>query len=360
MHRCIILSICGIYSIEVIKLKKKVLMLLFALGMAIGFLLYSKELSAAVYQSLKLCGTAVIPALFPMFVASKLLCSIFSAFTLPKGFQKAWSRLFGLSGESAYAFFLGLLGGYPLGVSVICRIYQNKLLSRREAEQAIALCNNSGPGFFAAAIGAKVLGSIKAGMILYGLHILSAVITGFLYAKNPKEKSLYPSVIKHNCDSSLLQAIQESCAALLNICALVTFFNALICIITCSGLFDLLLFLPESISVADLKSLIHGSLELTGGILSLKDSENAFILSAILMGWGGLCVHSQAKFLWTEVQLCPKGYYLHKLTQAFISACLAWAFTAGLLPILFVILFPLCFFLYFFRNQAGKRRKYAL
>lgn len=360
MHRCIILSTYGIYSSGVMKLKRKVLMLLYALTMTAGLLFYSKEVSDTVHHSLRLCGTAVIPSLFPMFVASKLLCSILSCFPLPKCFKKVWSALFGLSGESAYAFILGLLGGYPLGVSVICSIYKNKLLSRRDAERAIALCNNSGPGFFAAAVGIKVLGSIRSGLLLYGLHILSAVITGFLYAKQSEEHPGCLPIQNYSSDGTLLKAIEESCRTLLNICALVIFFNVLICLITCVGLFDLLHFLPTALSTEDFMSLIHGSLELTGGILSLKGSENAFVLSAILMGWGGLCVHSQARSLWTEAGLSPKGYYLHKLTQALISACLAWSMGAGFLPIMLAVFFALSIFLYFFRNHTGKRRKYAV
>ena len=128
---------------------------------------YSRPCTAAVIEGLRLCGSAVIPALFPMFVGTKLLTGLLKELQLPKGFLRLWQRLFGVSGVCSYGFLFGLLGGYPLGAAVISELYGGKSISKADAEQSLRFCNNSGPGFFLAALGVTVLHSAKAG-IKYG------------------------------------------------------------------------------------------------------------------------------------------------------------------------------------------------
>ena len=46
---------------------------------------------------------------------------------------------------------------------------------------------------------------------------------------------------------------------------------------------------------------------------------------ALLMGWGGLCVHFQAMSLWQTAGLRPHGYFSAKLLHGLLSAVLALA-----------------------------------
>lgn len=59
------------------------------------------------------------------------------------------------------------------------------------------------------------------------------------------------------------------------------------------------------------EALACGALELSSGILLLS-GPGAEAACALLMGWGGLCVHFQAMSLWQTAGLRPHGYFSGK------------------------------------------------
>lgn len=91
-------------------------------------------------------------------------------------------RLFGIGGAGASALLLGVTGGYPLGADAVARLRRSGTLTREQAERALAFCNNSGPAFLVGAAGVGVFHSAGYGLLLYGVHVLSAVIVGMLFA----------------------------------------------------------------------------------------------------------------------------------------------------------------------------------
>ena len=72
------------------------------------------------------------------------------------------------------------------------------------------------------------------------------------------------------------------------------------------------------------EALACGALELSSGILLLS-GHGAEAACALLMGWGGLCVHFQAMSLWQTAGLRPHGYFSAKLLHGLLSAVLALA-----------------------------------
>ena len=323
--------------------------------MVVILLVYSQDSSQAVIHGLQLCGTAVIPALFPMFVASKLFIAKAQQLPLPSLLQRIWQRLFGTSGICAYGTLFGLLGGYPLGVSVICELYENKCISREDAEHSLRFCNNSGPAFFIAALGAEVFQDISVGLMLYGLHVLSALILGIIFRCRSHWETcpIKTRPSDRPFGALFMDAIQSSCASLLQICGLILFFTTLTAVMRSMGLFQLLQYLPAGISIEGIEALLQGIMELTGGIFQLDNSKDALVLAAFLMGWGGFCIHFQASILWQKAGLSPKGYYASKLLHGLLSAFLVWMIHAR------SVVLPLCLFLAVFITIFGFRRKYT-
>ena len=118
--------------------------------------------------------------------------------------------------------------------------------------------------------------------------------------------------------SSLLpEAVQGSCAALLQVSGLIVFFSSILAVLRAAGLTALL---PNRLAEA----LACGALELSSGILLLS-GHGAEAACALLMGWGGLCVHFQAMSLWQAAGLRPHGYFSAKLLHGLLSAVLALA-----------------------------------
>ena len=268
-------------------------MLLVLLLAAAGLLLAPQAAASGALQGLRACAARVIPALLPFFVVSRML----TALPLPT------------PGRRVDRLFRGLLGGYPAGAAAVTELYRAGALSKAEAERALCFCNNSGPGFFAGLIGAAVLGDVRRGLILYGLHALSALLTGLHLPGSAPPAALRTARREKPVLSSLLpEAVQGSCAALLQVSGLIVFFSSMLAV------------LPNRLAEA----LACGALELSSGILLLS-GPGAEAACALLMGWGGLCVHFQAMSLWQTAGLRPHGYFSAKLLHGLLSAVLALA-----------------------------------
>ena len=288
-------------------------MLLVLLLAAAGLLLAPQAAASGALQGLRACAARVIPALLPFFVVSRML----TALPLPTPGRRAdrlFRALFGVRAACLPALLTGLLGGYPAGAAAVTELYRAGALSKAEAERALCFCNNSGPGFFAGLIGAAVLGDVRRGLILYGLHALSALLTGLLLPGSAPPAALRTVRREKPVLSSLLpEAVQGSCAALLQVSGLIVFFSSMLAVLRAAGLTALL---PNALAC--------GALELSSGILLLS-GHGAEAACALLMGWGGLCVHFQAMSLWQTAGLRPHGYFSAKLLHGLLSAALALA-----------------------------------
>ena len=292
-------------------------MLLVLLLAAAGLLLAPQAAASGALQGLRACAARVIPTLLPFFVVSRML----TALPLPTPGRRAdrlFRALFGVRAACLPALLTGLLGGYPAGAAAVTELYRAGALSKAEAERALCFCNNSGPGFFAGLIGAAVLGDVRRGLILYGLHALSALLTGLLLPGSAPPAALRTVRREKPVLSSLLpEAVQGSCAALLQVSGLIVFFSSMLAVLRAAGLTALL---PNRLAEA----LACGALELSSGILLLSGA-GAEAACALLMGWGGLCVHFQAMSLWQTAGLRPHGYFPAKLLHGLLSAVLALA-----------------------------------
>lgn len=297
-------------------------MLLVLLLAAAGLLLAPQAAASGALQGLRACGTRVIPTLLPFFVVSRML----TALPLPTPGRRAdrlFRALFGVRAACLPALLTGLLGGYPAGAAAVTELYRAGALSKAEAERALCFCNNSGPGFFAGLIGTAVLGDVRRGLILYGLHALAALMTGLLLPGSTPPAALRTVRREKPVLSSLLpEAVQGSCAALLQVSGLIVFFSSMLAVLRAAVLraAGLTALLPNRLAEA----LACGALELSSGILLLS-GHGAEAACALLMGWGGLCVHFQAMSLWQTAGLRPHGYFPAKLLHGLLSAVLALA-----------------------------------
>ncbi len=300
-----------------------------ALLVCMAVLLWQNETaSAAVRHGLALCARSVIPSLFPFFVVV--------SFAVGCGFFTVLRRL-GLP-VGAAVFLMGIVGGYPVGARTVGELYRGGGLARERAETLLTFCNNAGPSFIFAIAGVGVFGSQKVGLILYGVHILSALAAGGLLgglrsAQNASKPN--HSDMKHgsndmkpaHCDMKMagnctktagngmkLPALFVSCvgsaaAAMVNICAFVIFFLVVMALVRQAW--------------PTVPPLALGLLELTGGITSLEASPAGFCMAAALLGWGGVSVHCQTAAVLEDTGLSLRRYLLAKALQAVVSALFA-------------------------------------
>lgn len=324
---------------------KKKFPLILSLACAVCLLLFPREAASGVREGLRLSGTAVIPALFPFMVLTRFLFSTVR-FSCPNWLSSAMGRIFGVGGSVFPALLCSFLGGYPVGVSVLTEDYRAGRLTRREAEQALLFCNNSGPGFFAAVVGAVVLRDVTKGLLLYAIHVCAALMCGRLFARFSS-----PPVRVQRVPEALLPPSQAFLNAVTGTCQVLLQVSGLICVFSAAAALLKNVLLPRFPLIGPYIPLLSGLLELSNGVMSLSESTNAFVLAAFFTSWGGLCVHLQAMSLWQPLGLHPRGYFFSKLLHGLIAALFAAAltqrtatlFAASTLTIAFCGLFPLIF-----------------
>lgn len=294
------------------------------IGFGVMLLTHGKTASLAAVQALELCGTVLLPALFPFFVVSMLLGDYFPSSGLSRILGAPFQSLFHLPRECLIIPVMGAVGGYPVGAKMIAQFVREERCTRQEAAKLLMFCNNCGPAFTVSAVGAGLLHDSRLGLLLFAAHLLSAVIIGLVFSlKTSADKVIYLSE-KHEEISlfpALIRAISDGFHAFLTVCAYVIFFAVVIALLR--GL------LPASENL--LSAMLLGSLEMTTGVSLLcgMTLSPALRLSAIsfLLGWGGASVQFQTVQFLRESGLSCGRYLAGKI----LHGCLAALIVRGLL-----------------------------
>ncbi len=298
-----------------------------------ALIIFPKETAEAARNAISICAVSVIPSLFPFFFVSRLMTGLGFPHMLGKFLSPAMFPAFKLSGTGSSALILGLLGGYPVGAATVSELYESKLLSKEESEHLLAFCNNAGPAFIIGAVGAGVFASAKVGISLFIIHVLSAISVGLILRHFAPKTSANRAVghAEKSFSSVFTSSVSGALSSSLAISAYIILFSVIAKMLELfyiSPFFSDVLFsffkIPKPISEAFLKGLF----EITSGLFGLsayKDVNKAFILSAFLLGFGGMSVHFQTLGVIEKSGLSPKKYFLGKLMQGFFGALYAFA-----------------------------------
>ena len=281
------------------------------LAVMAGLLAASETAAQAVREGLALCGGSVIPALFPFLVVSRLFVATGSAAALGRLLAPLTRRMLGASGPGGTAVLLGLLGGYPVGAQTAGELVRTGAVSRKEGQRLLLCCNNCGPAFAMGVAGLGCFGSLRAGGLLWAVHMLAALGIALVLPRRPLPPGRDATGVRPPAfAAAFVRSVRDAAGAMVQICGFMVFFLAALRL------------------TARLTGLSHpllsGAVELTQGILALPATPTGFVWAAALLGWGGLSVHGQSAAVLSGTDL-PLGPYLAaKAAQAALSALLAW------------------------------------
>ena len=229
-----------------------------------------------------ICLKTLIPSLFPFFFMSILLTDALLGW--PLRLFRPLAKLCRIPNGAVSLLAIGFLGGYPVGAQNVAIASENGVLSSKDAERMVVFCNNAGPAFIFGFLG-QVFQNPICPWLLWFTHVISALIVGFLIpGGNIRIKSDFPP-----SEISVPDALAKSIHVMAQVCGWVILFRILLEFLK-RWLFSLL---PGMGQV-----LITGFLELVNGCLLLQDLPSdglKFILSALMLGFGGLCVFLQTK-----------------------------------------------------------------
>ena len=166
-------------KIFICSIRKNAISIIFCL-FSICLVIFSASNLASARNGLVLWATAVVPSLFPFFVATELLSHTNIIYTFGKYFNIIMRPLFGVPGEASFAFLMGLISGYPVGAKIVSTFEENGICTKEEAERMLAFTNNSGPLFIIGTVGISLFGNAKIGILLFVTHVLSCITVGIL------------------------------------------------------------------------------------------------------------------------------------------------------------------------------------
>lgn len=292
---------------------------------------FSGQIQQTARAALLLCAETIIPSLFPFFVLSILLNRLGFPAALGRFLRRPAGALFGVSGEGASALIIGLTGGYPLGASYIADMCVCGRIDRDEGQRLLAFCNNSGPAFIIGAVGVGAFGSSDTGLILYGVHILSAVLNGMIFTGERRNLTPSPALTdESDLDSAFPDSVKNAVTAVLNVCGFVVIFSVLAGLMDSMGYFSRLCLLMGSVTGLGsdfIRALLTGLLELGNGAGALRYlplTPTSLSLAAFLLGFGSISVHCQTAAVISRAKLKGTLHFAGRLSMAVISAILAY------------------------------------
>lgn len=305
-------------------MKKKefitVLITLTAALICILLIIDSEGMISAVHKSVFVCLEVIIPSLFAFMVFSQLLVSsgaadilFYPLYRLSRFWFKGGRREFGI-------FMLSLIGGYPVGIKLLkSEIAYNKNYTAI-AEKMLGYCYCGSPTFIIQIAGLSVLGSSKAGLIVYLSNVLScftlAVIINLTSKKFDTIENTSPSCAKITL-SSVTESINGTVKALGVICGTILAFNVLLELLSCSGFLTVF----EKVG-AD--KIFRASLEISNLSLFQGSGYGLMPLFAGITSFGGFCIVLQTAAL-SEGKIGLKKFMLCRIPASLLSAAYCFA-----------------------------------
>ena len=139
--------------------------------------LKESKYSAITLNGIRFWATSIVPTLFPFFVLTTVLTSLPEIKRLSVKIKPRNSK--GVNGIIVYAFLISIICGYPTGSKTVASLYEDNLLSEKEAAICSGLCSTSTPFFIIITVGRLINDYISA-LFVFFAHIISVFITAII------------------------------------------------------------------------------------------------------------------------------------------------------------------------------------
>lgn len=288
------------------------LILLFFLYIILQVIINSNIFITCIQDTIILWRDKVFPSLFPFILLSEFLINYGFINVINYIFGNIFSFIFNSNSIVAYIFFMSIISGFPSSSIYISDLYQKKIISLESSNKALMFCHFSNPLFIIGFIGQGL--GIKCATYILLIHYLSSIIVGIIFRNY---NNGVDAISKYNSKPFgvvLKTSITKGIDNLLLILGTIIFFNI---IITSLNMLDL----PIVI-----KFILNIFLELTNGLNfilnSIIDLKFKCVLIAMLLSFGGLCIHFQVISILENTKIKYQNYLLARIIQAIISGIL--------------------------------------
>lgn len=273
-------------------------------------LIFPKECRNGGTNGTYLCIQVLIPSLFPFMVLSSFIVESGLVNVIPKWIGRITEVLLRLPACCACVILLSLVGGYPVGATGIKSLWEQKLITDKQAQRMGLFCVASGPGFLVTYIGTVMAGNLRTGYILLISQTVSVLILGILsciFAEKIKSSdSSTKEKYRVKLATALIPSVKKAVKSCTIMCALVVLFSAASEV--------LITLTKDDPSVRWVVALF----EITNGVKILTNGYPTVMLS-IACGFGGLCVHFQVFSALRGIGVSKILFMLFRIVQGILS-----------------------------------------
>lgn len=261
-------------------------------------------------KGIELCLYTLFPSMYPfMFISSFITASglskkserLFSYFT---------EKFFRLPGVCGSLIILSMIGGLPVGGKMVSEMYDKGYIAKEQGQRLLMFCINPGPAFVITSVGYYMIGSKKAGIIIFVSLVLSSLTVGFLtrfvYQNDEMASCKFTKNKVPDIQKSIVSSVTDSGRGMLNVCAWVILFSCVSQLISLLPLSD------------GMKMFLGSVLEITNGCQSAVGILPLPVIAGII-GFSGICAHLQIMSSVVKLSLPLK----HFLSARVINAALA-------------------------------------
>ena len=284
-------------------------------------------------KGIALWAGSILPALLPFFICVGFMNSLGITEYLPRGL---------------FVFTMSVLAGYPMGARIIGDMVRKGEIDLYEARRLISFASTSGPTFLLGAVGAGMLGSHEAGIVIAAAHYAAALMTGAVFCsilaavsgsrrhssvKKGVKKSIYAGSLDPSCRSGGIKPAQPDLFTIFTdsiLSALKSLGIVLAYIVMFMFITDLVQF-SGILNIFDepyMKAVFKGLFEMTVGCSAVSKMlisiDLKTIISAFLVSFGGISVIGQSLSMLAESGVGAPYFISVKLCHGTLAAFTAW------------------------------------
>lgn len=278
------------------------------------------SITQGITDGMTICFNVILPSLFPFMIVSAYIIKSGALGFLYKLFYPLTRFVLKLPLCTASVIIMGFIGGFPVGARMTTLLLESGQITENQAKRLLLFCINGGPAFVITAVGVKMLGSNKAGVIIFISLCIASLIIGFISSFFDDKKTT-DKRIENSMQSPLVAlsaSVTDGVQSILSVCAWVVLF---------SGITECV----KALSISDNTYWAMVSLlEVTKGCTLLAGKMGIPVITAAI-GFGGFCVHCQVFSYIKESGLKYRYFFVSRVLCAALS---------GIICHLLLIIFP--------------------
>ncbi len=295
---------------ETIFYHKYALVIFIIFFFAFTVLRFPETAGQGISEGIDICLGTLIPSLYPFMVISSLIINLNITDLLEKHLSRISNFIFRLPGKCLGIILLSFVGGFPVGGKMIKEMYEKEEITASQGQQLLLFCVSPGPAFAISSVGFYMLGSKKAGLIIYISLISASIIIGvlsrfFITEEIPNKHCGKASDIG-TLSQSLIKSVSAASSSMLGVCSWVVIFSCINKLLEITAYSD------------SFKMFLYCILEVTNGCLISAGNLPVPIIAGII-GFGGICTHLQIMSAVNKVGL----KYKHFITARILCGALS-------------------------------------